>query len=230
MHAAGCAKPPLEQVLWLNKVGEPPGHPGHNIGYDHDVVELCPACGGGTLEQLRHDCFDFESVYDQYEWYELTPEDGVRMRAIAARCGQPLNPFCVCAVHTSLKASALALPSSSWDVVYEWDAHRHVVTIDDGAKPGFRLVTRGEPKPKAPAPALAKTEVEKLDAPTALFVFVAWPLLYVGGLVAYFRAVDWPSIVDAIVVIAGALVSFVAAGMIVAAISVMLPRKTPPSS
>src|SRR5437773_2012224 len=75
MHAPGCSATEMVQLLFLNKSGEPPGHPDHQIGYNHDVVNVCRSCNGATLERLRHDCFDFEEVWDQYDWYELTPED-----------------------------------------------------------------------------------------------------------------------------------------------------------
>ena len=228
MHATGCAKPGSVQLIWLNKVGEPPGHKDHNISYDHDLVEICPACNGATLVRLRHDCLDFESVYDQYEWYELSPDEGARLREFAARCKRPLDPFCTCAVHKSLKASALTLPSSNWDAVFESAAHRRMITIADGRKPAFKLVGAyvAPPQPVAPPPAPAKP----LDIKTLLWVMVAWPLTFVASLVLYFRAVDWPFLVDAIVVIVALPMTIVVAGLVVAAIGVLLETKPPGSS
>lgn len=150
MHAPGCEVKELTRLMMLHKVGEPPEHPDHNIGYDHVVIESCPACDGATVESLRHDCFDWESVYDQYEWYELSPADGAKLKTSAGRCQQPLNPFCGCSVHQSLRASARALPSSSWDVVFEWGAHRHVVTLG-GSDDAPTLTPAGSEMRAAPA-------------------------------------------------------------------------------
>ena len=89
MHAPACANTDLVRLMFLHKSGEPPGDPNHQIGYEHDVVETYPSCNGATLEHLRHDCFDFEEVWDQYEWYDLSPDDGTRLREVASRCEQP---------------------------------------------------------------------------------------------------------------------------------------------
>jgi hypothetical protein len=234
MHAPGCNKPESVRLLMLNKVGEPPDHPQHNIGYDHDLVEICPACNAATLERLRHDCFDFEAVWDQHEWYELSPEDGARMREVAARCDRPLDPFCKCGVHASLKASALALPGSSWDAVFESAAHRHVITLVDGPEPAFSLVTRGAATPMASpatAPAVSKESApgKPHDLKTILFVCVVWPLVFIGSLVAWFRAVDWPLLVDALFVAVMLPVSFVLAGVLTATLGMAWDSRRKPN-
>jgi hypothetical protein len=142
MHAPGCPTKELAKLLWLNKVGEPSDHPDHQIAYDHDIVEICPTCNGAVLERLRHDCFDFEEVWDQYEWFELSPEDGARLREVVARCDEPLNPFCSCDTHQSLRKSTHELPSSSWDAVFEAGAHRHQVRLTAVGKPRFVLISQ----------------------------------------------------------------------------------------
>ena len=139
MHADGCAKQELTQLMWLHKAGEPPEHENHNITYDHDILHICPVCNGATVERLRHDCFDFEEVYDQYEWYELKPEDGPLVRSVVARCDTPLNPFCNCATHKSLRESVRTLPVNAWDAVFDAH-HRHMVELKDGKRPAFKLV------------------------------------------------------------------------------------------
>src|SRR5881394_2730404 len=151
MHSPECDKPALTRLMWLHKSGEPPEHPDHQIGYDHDVIDICASCNGATIERLRHDCFDYEAVYDQYEWYEISPEDGAKVRDVAVRCERPMDPFCNCATHKSLRTSALALPASRWDAIFETSAHRHIVTLSDGKKPSFALVRSGVELPK-PAP------------------------------------------------------------------------------
>lgn len=224
MHAPGCEAKEQVRLMWLYKSGEPPGDPNHQIGYDHDLIEICPACSGATLESLRHDCFDYEDVWDQYEWYELSPDDGARMRAIAARCDRPLDPFCVCMTHASLRSSARALPSSSWDTIFEIAAHRHVVTISDGPKPAFALVRTGVELPKPP---LAEPVKPKPDAEAVGFVFLAWPALLALTLYAWFRFARVSWYLDVLVVLIAIPASFVVSGVLLAAAKVIFVQKRP---
>jgi hypothetical protein len=219
MHSAECDKPALTRLLWLHKVGEEPGHPDHNIGYDADVIDICPSCNGATLEALRHDCFDFEAVYDQYEWYEFEPADGERLRAVAARCEQPLNPFCNCAAHKSLRQSASALPRSSWDAIFEAAQHRHLVTVNDGAKPKLTLVRTGVELPKA------SEKPKGPDTEAVGFIFLAWPALLGIMLYGWFRLVHIPWFLDALVVLLAIPFTFVVAGVLLAAAKVTFSRK-----
>jgi len=229
MHSAECDKPALTRLLWLSKVGEPSDHADHQIVYEHDVIEICPSCNGATLEALRHDCFDFEAVYDQYEWYEFAPTDGERLRAIAAKCEQPLNPFCTCAAHTSLRQSAGALPRSSWDAIFESAQHRHVVTVTDGAKPKLTLapelteLLRVRAELEKPVPPPAKPKAPAAEA--VGFIFLAWPTLLGVTLYGWFRLVHVPWYLDAIVVFLAIPITFVVAGVILAAIKAMFSRK-----
>ncbi len=223
MHTPQCDKPGLTQLLWLTKVGEPPGDPNHNIGYDSDVIEICPACNGATLEALRHDCFDWEEVHDQYEWYEFAPEDGVRLRAIAATCDQPLNPFCDCAAHKSLRTSAQQLPRSSWDTIFEPAQHRHIVTVTDGAKPKLTLVRTGVELAKPPAP--PPDQPKAPDTEAVGFIFLAWPAAFAAFLWLWFRFVKLPWIVDAIVAFLAIPATFVVAGMVLAGVKVLRSSK-----
>jgi len=219
MHSVECAKPALTRLMWLHKSGEPPDHADHQITYDHDIVEICPSCNGATIEHLRHDCFDYEAVYDQYEWYELGPEDGARLRTLAARCDRPLEPFCNCATHKALRTSALALPSGSWDAIFEGSAHRHIITVSDGKKPAFTLVRTGVELPKP----LEKPK--EPDTEAVGFIFLAWPALLAITLFGWFRLVHLPWFLDAIVVLVAIPATFVGAGVILAAGKVILNRK-----
>lgn len=223
MHAPDCSKPETVRLLFLHKIGEPPGDAKHQIGYDHDVVDICPACDGATLEHLRHDCFDFEEVWDQYEWYELSPEDGPRLRAVAARCERPLDPFCTCPVHRSLLSSAQQLPSSSWSVVFEGGAHRHRITLTDGQKPAFVLVHSGVEAPASPA--AVPPQAKQPDAEAVLFVFVAWPVAFVVSLIAWFRLVDAAWIFDAVAVLVAFPLSFLVSAAVMMTGSRYLSRR-----
>lgn len=213
MHAPDCQTKELVRLLFLHKSGEPPGDPGHQISYDHDIVEICPSCNGATLEVLKHDCFDFEEVWDQYEWYELVPADGARLRELAARCGRPLDPFCRCPVHQSLRESARLLPTSGWNAVFEAGAHHHVATLTSGDRPRFRVEERVA---TAAAPQAGARD-------RAVWVAIGLsPLVFAGLLVAYFRAANlsWP--IDVLVTLAAIPASIVIAVAMVALVAVII--------
>jgi hypothetical protein len=223
MHSPGCATKELARLMFLHKSGEPPGDPKHQIGYEHDVVEICSACNGATLERLRHDCFDFEEVWDQYEWYELSPEDGTRLREVAARCAQPLNPFCTCAEHRSLCESARALPVSSWDAVFERATHRHTIRLSAVGTARFTLVQQGvAPKPGDPKNQL---NAKPVDIKGVAFIFLAWPAVLLAFVVAWFRLVHLPWFIDAPIVFVAIPLSFLVAGVILALGSVIAKRR-----
>src|SRR5439155_9112196 len=189
--------------------GEPPEHPDHMIGYDHDLVEICPTCNGATLERLRHDCFDYEDVWDQYEWYELTPADGTRLRTLAAICPRPLDHNCTCTLHTSLRSSAKTLPIKSWDYGFERGAHRHLVKLTSGGTPGFHLVS-SDVSAASPLP-VARNETWEVVTTVALFL-----ISYVGLLVMYYRATSHAWLLNAVVTVGLLPVTLLGAAMIVA--------------
>jgi hypothetical protein len=224
MHAPGCDKPALTQLFWLSKSGEPPGDPGHNIAYDSDTIEICPSCNGATLEALRHDCFDFEEVHDQYEWYEFEPEDGLRLRAIASGCGQPLNPVCSCAAHTSLRTSAQRLPRTSWDTIFEPSHHRHIVSITKGDRPALTLKQQAFEAP-APAEPPAPDKPKTADTATVVFIFIAWPAAMALSIYVWNRWVSLPLIVDAFAFLLAVPATFVVTGILFAAAKVVFARE-----
>lgn len=216
----------MVQLMWLAKSGEPPEHPDHNIAYDHDIIQICPACSGATLEKLRHDCFDFEEVYDQYEWYELAPDEGTKLRAIATRCEQPLNPFCNCATHKSLRQSASSLPASSWDAVYEQNAHRHLVTVSDGSKPAFTVLGRAVKfEPVQHTQPILQVNDKPVSPRVLLFIAIGWPITYTAALVLWFRAMDVSLLLDALYVVGMLPVTFVVAGIVMALPAAFKPGK-----
>jgi hypothetical protein len=231
MHTSECNKPESVRLLMLNKIGEPPGNPDHNITYEHDLVVICPACNGATLERLRHDCLDFEEMWDQYEWYELTPEDGARLRDITARCAKPLDPHCSCKIHRSLRAAVTALPVSTWDAVFEGDAHRHMITLVDGKHPSFSLQGRGYAVSNAAqAPATAGRAANTVDGQNIVFVFLLWPLLYVSALIGWFMTGDWPVLADTIIVVLAFPLTFILAVMLAAVIDMLSGEQHKPEN
>ena len=220
MHAPGCETKELTRLLWLEKSGEPPEHPDHMIGYDHDLVEICPTCDGATLERLRHDCFDYEDVWDQYEWYELTPADGARLRTLAASCPTPLDHNCTCALHTSLRGSAKSLPIKSWEYGFEQGAHPHLVKLTTGATPTFHLVSSDV---SATSPmVLPGNETWEIVTTVALFL-----TSYVGLLVTYYRATSHAWLLNTVVTVGLLPVTLLGAAMIVALAHVI--RRVPRS-
>ena len=216
--------------MWLSKSGEPPGHPEHNIGYDHELIEICPECSGATLEKLKHDCFDFEDVWDQYEWYELAPDDGARVRALAARCEQPLNPFCNCFTHNSLRESAGSLPTSSWNAVFEAGAHRHRVTISDGTTPAFTLIGQAvQFQPVEHTQAVVMVNDKPVPKRVLTFVGIGWPLTYATALALWFWRLDVSWVADALYVVGMVPVTFFAAGIFMALPALFKPVSAKPA-
>jgi hypothetical protein len=70
-----CKSEKLKVVSVIDQDGVPPGEPEHNIGYNQIMLARCQSCGSGLVERLDHDCFDHDSVFDQYEWYILSKSD-----------------------------------------------------------------------------------------------------------------------------------------------------------
>jgi hypothetical protein len=87
-------------------------------------------CGRSQMRKFEHDCFDWEDVWNQYEWYVLDPADTSRLATSVEKCPNPLSPACDCPVHKALRAAAVALPSSSWIHVLEADRHVHEVSLE----------------------------------------------------------------------------------------------------
>lgn len=123
-----CKSSRLQGLIFIKKEGEPPGHPKHNIVYSHLVVLRCLDCGRGQVDRRKHDCFDFEEVWDQDEQYALSSYETAKLEANIASCPQPLSPFCSCAVHESLNANCPA-PTTFWNPGLE-DVPRMCVRIE----------------------------------------------------------------------------------------------------
>jgi hypothetical protein len=105
-----CKSTALRPVVVLAIEGYPPGHSRHNIGYAHDAVFVCDDCGHGYAEQRRHDCFDFEEVWDQDRICPIHAEDIARLNECLLACPNPFNESCACPVHDSLRKSWESIP------------------------------------------------------------------------------------------------------------------------
>lgn len=128
--------------MWLERIGVPPGEEGHAITYSHTVLLVCPECGSSQVEKLDHDCFDYEEVWDQREWYILDPSDTARLRLLLDTCPQPQSPECDCAVHRALRSACQALPTRAWSWSLEAEAHIHRVRLQvDAGRPTLQLKT-----------------------------------------------------------------------------------------
>ncbi len=131
-----CRSTALRPFLLLRREGVPPGKPDHNIGYLHTVIVLCGGCGGGFLEVRKHDCFDYEDVWDQDEWFVFDRSSADAMQSFAAPCPSPLSEHCSCPVHQALRK--LEPTVRAWTYGFEAPAHIHraVFSVRDG-RPRF---------------------------------------------------------------------------------------------
>ena len=124
-----CGAPGMDALILLDQQGIPPGEDGHVITYSHLAAAVCPVCGHGQVESLDHDCFDYEDVWDWYEWYVLSPADTSQLRALVAACPHPLVAGCDCPVHSALRDTCRSLPHTAWHTSLQAEEHVHRVTL-----------------------------------------------------------------------------------------------------
>ncbi len=110
-----CASANLRPLIVLMKEGFPPGDPRHNIGYWHDAIFGCGDCQHGYAEIRRHDCFDFEEVWDQDQVCALDGGSISRLMECLPGCPQSTLETCACKVHQSLRSSWSSLPMQVWN-------------------------------------------------------------------------------------------------------------------
>jgi len=116
-----CASESIRPLVLLSRAGVAPGKPDHNIAYSHTVIVRCDACGGGFFEIHDHDCFDFEEVFDQNEWFAIDRASVKTIESKLSTCTQPLTESCTCALHGSLRATPL--PVGRRTVGFQGEAH-----------------------------------------------------------------------------------------------------------
>ena len=106
-----CGSRQLQPLLILSVEDVPHGAPGHVFTFGYNIVAECEACGRGQLEKFSHDCFHYEGDedWDMYWWYALRPDEVMRLRDLLARCPNPLDATCACALHQSLRSSSMRL-------------------------------------------------------------------------------------------------------------------------
>lgn len=124
-----CGLRNLSVLAIIDKDGIPPAEPKHNIGYYHIMLAKCQDCGRGMVERLDHDCFDFDSVFDQYEWYLLDRPTVTKLLKSFQSCPDPMRHDCDCAIHHSLRSSIDSLPKNPWRWAFEDDLHVHKISL-----------------------------------------------------------------------------------------------------
>jgi len=110
-----CRSTKLRPLIVLAKEGFPPGDSRHVITYSHDAIFGCDDCHHGYVELRRHDCFDFEEVFDQDQVCALDGDSITKLAQCLPGCPQPLAESCECKVHQSLRSSWKSLPTQVWD-------------------------------------------------------------------------------------------------------------------
>lgn len=124
-----CGSRNLSVTAVIDRGGYPPGDPKHNIGYDHVMLAQCQSCGCGLVERLDHDCFDFDSVFDQCEWYLLERSDITKLISNFQSCPNPMRYNCDCTIHDSLRSSIGSLPKNPWRWALEHELHVHRISV-----------------------------------------------------------------------------------------------------
>ena len=124
-----CGSQKLSAVAVIDQDGIPPGKKGHNIGYSHVILAHCQKCDCGLVERLDHDCFDWEKVFDQYEWYLLDESDFKMLMESLRSCPDPMSSQCLCDIHRSLRTSLNSLPMNPWGWSLESTRHVHKVLL-----------------------------------------------------------------------------------------------------
>lgn len=127
-NCIACEAPGIRPSIVLSQEGIAPGKPDHQITYGHVVICCCARCGSGFVEVRKHDCFDFEEVFDQNEWFAFDALSGRQLAAALAGCPAPIDVACTCPVHRSLRETVL--PAFPWTYGFEGAAHVHPIAID----------------------------------------------------------------------------------------------------
>ncbi|MGD2135504.1 MAG: hypothetical protein PVF27_05055 [Gemmatimonadales bacterium] len=132
----------LRVVFVIAGDGWPPDHPEHHIGYEHRLMARCPACGSVQLEVYDHDCFDYEAVFDQYEWFVI--ESGSdQLVAYLAPCPAPLDRTCDCPRHRTMRHATSNLQRRPWRTALEHEAHVQPVEVRMDTASGTPTFQRG---------------------------------------------------------------------------------------
>ncbi len=140
IRCVACGSEAVQALILLDQDGVPPAQECHAILYMHTVVGQCSVCGAGLVERYEHDCFDWEDLWNEYEWYELDASDMKRLLIVLQDCPAPLSPQCTCPIHDALRSSYRSLPWSPWSDNLDARLHRHKVSLQiEKGVPTLRL-------------------------------------------------------------------------------------------
>jgi hypothetical protein len=102
-----CGSSELLPIMWIERNGIPHGSDGHHVQYGTTVLQICPQCRRGWLEQYSHDCWAYfgDEPWDMFWWFLLEPEDLQRLIGEMEDCPVPLDPKCSCDLHQTLRSA-----------------------------------------------------------------------------------------------------------------------------
>ncbi len=144
LACAACGSKRIVPVFVISRYGVHPSEEGHQIAYSHKVLVECASCGSGHVESLEHDCFDWESVFDQYEWYLISKDDMATLNEEIKKCNAKMNDECKCDAHVAMRNAVMHLPSLTWTAVFESEKHEHTIVVMKGERLIFEVVKRDE--------------------------------------------------------------------------------------
>ncbi|MEM2899342.1 MAG: hypothetical protein QXT63_00980 [Thermoplasmata archaeon] len=141
-----CDSDKIRPVFLISREGIYPGEEGHEIVYSHAVIVECGSCGCGQIEELEHDCFDWEDDFDQYDWYHITKEDMRLLSERIKKCKEPLNEECKCEIHKQIQDAMSQLPRLTWKAVVGYRERVHDLVVLKDEKLIFEIVKKDAKK------------------------------------------------------------------------------------
>ena len=109
---------------------------------DH-VTSQIPGASCTALMRRFFDCFNFEDVFDQSEWFAFDRASADVLRSALSSCAQPLEASCDCPLHRSLRKTPL--PVEPW--TFGFQAGSHVQPIAIVLENGLPSIDRGANDP-----------------------------------------------------------------------------------
>src|SRR6266545_3428295 len=86
-----CLAGTEQLLMFIKKVGEPPGHPQHQIVYEHLQLYQCDLCLRGRVEREKHDCFDWEAVWTATDDFWIDAVVMADVRHAMVPCPRPAD-------------------------------------------------------------------------------------------------------------------------------------------
>jgi len=146
MTCINCNSNRIQPIFLIIREGVYHGEEGHGITYSHVVIVKCESCGCGQIEEMEHDCFDWEDNWDEYDWYHITKEDIVLLSQEIERCKEPLNERCKCEIHLQLRKAIARIPRLAWKAVMGERERVHNIVVLKNEKIVFEVVKKENAK------------------------------------------------------------------------------------